>query len=116
VGGLGFLAVVGDVVLGFFTWTLSCFASAGRGNKGALEAGPFPQCLLAPRSPSSTKGEVFWGEEAWLAELHGRRISPVFQMFNLVPNLTALENVELSLIFLGLPPRGRRRKPWFDWA
>jgi len=72
--------------------------------------------LLALRSPFSTKGEVFWGEEAWLAELRGRRIGLVFQIFNLVPNLTALENVELSLIFLGLPPRERRRKLWFDRA
>jgi len=64
-----------------------------------------------------TEGKVFWeGEEVTklnggrLAELRGRRIGFVFQMFNLVPNLTALENVELPLIFLGLPPRERRKR------
>lgn len=64
-----------------------------------------------------TEGKVFWEEEevtklngGRLAELRGRRIGFVFQMFNLVLNLTALENVELPLIFLGLPPRERRRR------
>ncbi|MGC8962743.1 MAG: ABC transporter ATP-binding protein [Candidatus Bipolaricaulaceae bacterium] len=64
-----------------------------------------------------TAGKVLWaGEDVTkldggrLAELRGRRIGFVFQMFNLVPNLTALENVELPLIFLGLPPRERRRR------
>jgi putative ABC transport system ATP-binding protein len=64
-----------------------------------------------------TEGKVFWeGEEVTklnggrLAELRGRRIGFVFQMFNLVPNLTTLENVELPLIFLGLPPRERRKR------
>ncbi len=64
-----------------------------------------------------TEGKVLWeGKDVTklnggqLAELRGRRIGFVFQMFNLVPNLTALENVELPLIFLGLPPRERRRR------
>lgn len=64
-----------------------------------------------------TEGKVFWeGEDVTklnggrLAELRGRRIGFVFQMFNLVPNLTALENVELPLIFLGVPPRERRKR------
>lgn len=62
-------------------------------------------------------GQVLWeGEDVTklnggrLAELRGRRIGFVFQMFNLVPNLTALENVELPLVFLGVPPRERRRR------
>jgi len=37
-----------------------------------------------------------------LAELRGRRIGFVFQTFNLIPTLTALENVELPLIFQGV--------------
>jgi len=64
-----------------------------------------------------TAGKVFWeGEDvtrlngARLAELRGRRIGFVFQMFNLVHNLTALENVELPLIFLGVPARERRKR------
>ncbi len=64
-----------------------------------------------------TTGKVLWeGEDithlngARLAELRGRRIGFVFQMFNLVHNLTALENVELPLIFLGVPARERRKR------
>ena len=64
-----------------------------------------------------TAGKVLWeGEDvtrlngAKLAELRGRRIGFVFQMFNLVHNLTALENVELPLIFLGVPARERRKR------
>jgi len=64
-----------------------------------------------------TAGRVLWeGEDvtrlngAKLAELRGRRIGFVFQMFNLVHNLTALENVELPLIFLGVPARERRKR------
>jgi len=64
-----------------------------------------------------TTGRVLWeGEDvtrlngAKLAELRSRRIGFVFQMFNLVHNLTALENVELPLIFLGVPARERRKR------
>lgn len=45
-----------------------------------------------------------------LAELRGRRIGFVFQTFNLIPTLTALENVELPLIFQGVPRRERRER------
>jgi putative ABC transport system ATP-binding protein len=64
-----------------------------------------------------TTGKVLWeGQDvtrlngAKLAELRGRRIGFVFQMFNLVHNLTALENVELPLIFLGVPAQERRKR------
>lgn len=64
-----------------------------------------------------TTGQVLWeGRDITrlnggrLAELRGKRIGFVFQMFNLVPNLTALENVELPLVFLGVPPRERRQR------
>lgn len=64
-----------------------------------------------------TNGQVLWeGQDithlnGWrLAELRGSRIGFVFQMFNLVSNLTAVENVELPLVFLGVPPRERRKR------
>lgn len=42
------------------------------------------------------------------AEVRNREIGFVFQMFHLVPRLTATENVELPLILAGLPPQQRR--------
>jgi len=64
-----------------------------------------------------TSGRVLWdGEDvtsfrpARLAELRGRRIGFVFQTFNLMPTLTALENVELPLVFQGVRPRDRRQR------
>jgi len=45
-----------------------------------------------------------------LAELRSRKIGFVFQNFNLLPRLTALENVEMPLIFRGEAPAVRREK------
>ena len=66
-------------------------------------------CLDVP-----TSGEYFLhGENVSqmsddeLSDIRNREIGFIFQGFNLIPNLTALENVELSLIYRGLP-RGER--------
>ena len=66
-------------------------------------------CLDVP-----TSGEYFLhGENVSqmsddeLSDIRNREIGFIFQGFNLIPNLTALENVELPLIYRGLP-RGER--------
>ncbi len=56
-----------------------------------------------------THGSVFLdGEdisklsESRLAQLRGKKIGFIFQQFNLIPNLTAIENVALPLLFQGV--------------
>ena len=53
-----------------------------------------------------TEGDVFLDkhnishlEESDLAQVRGRRIGFIFQQFNLIPNLTAKENIVLPMIF-----------------
>ena len=68
-------------------------------------------CLDSP-----TSGEYFLDgenvanlEEGELAHVRNRKIGFVFQQFHLLPQLTALENVSLPMVYAGTPPAERQR-------
>jgi len=69
-------------------------------------------CLDVP-----TKGKIFLDghdistlSESDLAQIRGKKIGFIFQQFNLIPTLTALENVALPMIFQGVARDERLEK------
>ena len=69
-------------------------------------------CLDKP-----TSGEYILGEEDVsklpddeLSEIRSRRIGFIFQNFNLIQQLTVLENLEVPMFYLKVPPAERRRR------
>jgi len=48
--------------------------------------------------------------ESGLAQLRGKKIGFIFQQFNLIPNLTAKENIMLPMMFQGMPIEERDKK------
>lgn len=65
----------------------------------------------------ATQGEIYLGgrdieslEESELAQIRGREIGFIFQSFNLIPNLTAKENVMLPMIFQDTEKEDREEK------
>ena len=69
-------------------------------------------CLDRPTAGSYTFAgdETALMEEKELSRLRRHQIGFVFQFFHLVPRLTAAANVELPMVFAGVPPpeRGQR--------
>ena len=64
-----------------------------------------------------TRGKIYLDQkdtshftESDLAQLRGKKIGFIFQQFNLIPNLTALENVMLPMMFQEVEEYERRRR------
>jgi len=65
----------------------------------------------------ATKGEIYLDgenikslDESELAQFRGKKIGFIFQQFNLIPNLTAKENVMLPMLFQGDEKKDREEK------
>ena len=64
-----------------------------------------------------TKGKIYldtedisYLTESELAQIRGRKIGFIFQQFNLIPNLTAIENVMLPMMFQGVDEFERKAR------
>jgi putative ABC transport system ATP-binding protein len=69
-------------------------------------------CLDQPTSGQYILGgqDISSLEDDLLSEIRSRRIGFIFQNFNLIQQLTVLENLEVPMFYLGIPPAERRRK------
>ena len=70
---------------------------------GCLDTPSKGRYILDGEAVSEMKGDA-------LADVRNRKIGFVFQTFNLLSRATALQNVELPLIYAGLSRRRRREK------
>ena len=69
-------------------------------------------CLDRPTGGSYILGgiDVAQLHDDTLSEIRSQRIGFVFQNFNLIQQLTVLENLEVPMFYLGIPPEQRRKR------
>jgi putative ABC transport system ATP-binding protein len=69
-------------------------------------------CLDRPTSGTYVLGEddVSRLDDDTLSEIRSQKVGFVFQNFNLIQQLTVLENLEVPMFYLGIPPAQRRER------
>lgn len=84
---------------------------------GVSGSGKSTMLNLVGSLDSPTRGKVLLDgqditklTESELAQLRGKKIGFVFQTFNLIPSMTAIENVELPMIFQNISSEKRIKK------
>ena len=70
---------------------------------GCLDVPTHGKYFLSGRDVGKMRGNE-------LAEIRNKMIGFVFQQYNLLPKLSVLENVELSMLYAGLPRRIRHKR------
>ena len=87
-------------------------AIVGQSGSGKSTAMNIIGCLDVPTSGSYHLGgvDVSTMDDDQQAEIRNKMLGFIFQQYNLVPKLTVLENVELPLLYAGLPGPERRER------
>lgn len=87
-------------------------AIVGQSGSGKSTAMNIIGCLDVP-----TSGRYFLGgvdvstmDDDQQAEIRNKMLGFIFQQYNLIPKLNVLENVELPLLYAGVPERERRER------
>ncbi len=95
-----------DLVQGEFT---AIMGASGSGKSTLMN---ILGCLDQPTSGSYILGDTDISklDDDTLSEIRSRRIGFIFQNFNLIQQLTVLENLEVPMFYLGVPPLERRRR------
>jgi len=87
-------------------------AIVGQSGSGKSTAMNIIGCLDVP-----TRGKYYLGgvdvstmEDDQQAEIRNKMLGFIFQQYNLIPKLNVMENVELPLLYAGVPERERRER------
>ena len=87
-------------------------AIVGQSGSGKSTAMNIIGCLDVPTAGSYHLGgvDVSTMDDDQQAEIRNRMLGFIFQQYNLIPKLTVLENVELPLLYAGVPAEERRAR------
>ena len=87
-------------------------AIVGQSGSGKSTAMNIIGCLDVPTTGTYRLGgvDVSTMDDDQQAEIRNKMLGFIFQQYNLIPKLTVLENVELPLLYAGVPGQERRER------